>query len=87
MESTAANKYQKLVRMLGAFVGGENRSLLFVREIDAEFCATGLKEDDRFSDLLMTLDLFGVAAKDFGYREKALAIECWYALRLLNEQP
>ena len=84
MESTPNNRYQKLVRMLEAFVAGEDRSFQFVREMDGEFWASGLNEDDRFSDLLMALDMFGVPAKDFGCDEKALASECQYALRLLK---
>ena len=38
------------------------------------------------TELLMALDMFGVAAKDFGYDEKMLAGECRYALRHLNER-
>jgi hypothetical protein len=87
MESTAANKYQKLVRMLELLRAGENRSLSFLREIKAEVLATGLNEDDRCSGLLMALDLFGVPGQDLGLARKALAIECWSVLRLLKEHP
>jgi hypothetical protein len=83
MESTAANKYQRLVRMLGSYVAGENRSIQFVRDMNVELWATGLNDDDRFSDLVVALDLF----EDFGRDEMALASECQYALRLLKEQP
>ena len=62
MES--ASKYQKLIRMLEAFVAGESTSHEFVREMDGEFWACELNEDDRFSELLMALDIFGVPAKD-----------------------
>ena len=87
MESPTDNRYQNLLRMLEAFVAGEDRSLRFVRAMDAEFWANGLNEDDRFSDLLMALDMFGVPAKDFGCDEKTLAAECRYALRLLRDSP
>jgi hypothetical protein len=87
MASTANDKYQKLVRMLEAFVAAEDRSIHFVREMEAEFWATRLNEDDRFSDLLMALDMFGVPARDFGCEEKTLASECRYALRLLRGEP
>ncbi len=85
MESTAANKYQKLVRMLESLRAGENRSLSFLQEIKAEVLATGLNEDDRRSGLLMALDLFVVPGQDLGLARKALAVECWSVLRLLKE--
>jgi hypothetical protein len=85
MDPTSKSKYQKLLGMLESFVAGQNRSIQFVKKMDAEFWASGLNEDDRFSDLLMALDMFGVPAKDFGSDEKTLASECRYALRLLKE--
>jgi len=86
MQSASKAKYQKLIRMLEAFIAGESTSHEFVREMDGEFWACELNEDDRFSDLLMALDMFGVPAKDFGYDQKMLASECRYALRLLNKR-
>ena len=86
MESASKARYQKLIRMLEVFVAGESTSHEFVREMDGEFWASELNEDDRFSDLLMALDMFGVPARDFGCDEKMLASECRYALRLLNER-
>jgi hypothetical protein len=72
--------------MLKAFVAGESRSLEFVREMDAEFWACELNEDDRFSDLLMALDMFCVPPEDFGSDRKALTSQCRYALRLLKDK-
>ena len=86
MESAANNKYQRLIRMLEAFLAGESRTLEFVREMDAEFWACEFNEDDRFSDLLMALDMFGVPPEDFGSDEKTLTSRCRYALRLLKDQ-
>jgi hypothetical protein len=86
MEPTTNSKYQKLLGMLEAFVAGQNRSIQFVREMDAEFWAVGLNEDERFSDLLMALDMFGVPVKDFGCDERTLATECRHALRVLKEE-
>jgi hypothetical protein len=86
MESPNKPVYQKFIQMLETFVTGEHTSHEFVREMDEEFWTCGLNEDDRFSDLLTALDMFGVPAKDFGCDEKTLASECRYALRLLKEQ-
>jgi hypothetical protein len=85
MKHTSQGKYQKLIGMLETFVTGERTSLEFVQEIEAEFWSCGLNEDDRFSGLMMALDMFGVPAKDFGYDEKMLASECRGALRLLKD--
>jgi len=87
MESASKTKYQKFITMLEAFVSDQNTSLQFVREMDGEFWACGLNEDDRFSDLLMALDMFGVPREDFGSDEKTLASQCRYALRLLKDEP
>ena len=88
MESESTAKYQKLIRMMEAFVSGESTSLQAVREMEAEFGACGLVEDDRFHDMMMALDLFAVPTKDFGYGcdPKHLASECRYALRVLRDQ-
>ena len=88
MESASTAKYQKLIRMMEAFVSGESTSLQAVREMEAEFGACGLVEDDRFHDLMMALDLFAVPTKDFGYDcdPKHLTSECRYALRVLRDE-
>lgn len=74
--------------MMEAFVSGENTSLQSVSEMEAEFGACGLVEDDRFHDLMMALDLFAVLPKDFGYGcdPKHLANECRYALKVLSDE-
>ena len=89
MESAFTAKYQKLIQMMEAFVSGESTSLQFVKEMETEFWACGLNEDDRFHDLLMTLDLFAVSTKDFGHAcdPKPLATHCRYALRVLKNEP
>jgi len=87
MESASKTKYQKFITMLESFFSDQNTSLQFVREMDGEFWACGLNEDDRFSDLLMALDMFGVPREDFGSDEKTLASQCRYALRLLKDEP
>lgn len=83
-KSTA--KYQKLIRMMETFVSGVSTSHQFVRELDDEFWACGLNADDRFSDLLTALDMFGVPREDFGTDEKTLASEFQNALRLLRDE-
>jgi len=89
MESASTAKYQRLIQMMEAFVCGESTSLQFVKEMETEFWACGLNDDDRFHDLLMTLDLFAVPIKDFGYAcdSKPLAAQCRYALRVLKDGP
>jgi len=74
----------QFIRMLESFVAGENTSRDFVSKMESEFYACALQEDDRFSDLQMALDMFGVPAKDYGYDDKMLSHECRYALRLLK---
>lgn len=88
MESASTAKYQKLIGMMEAFVSGERTSLQAVREMEAEFGACGLVEDDRFHDMMMALDLFAVPPKDFGYGcdPKHLASECRFALRVLRDE-
>ena len=86
MEPASTARNQKLILMMEAFVSGERTSHEFVREMDAEFWASGLNEDDRFSDLLMALDMFGVPREDHGVDAKTLASECRYALRVLRGQ-
>ena len=88
MESASTAKYQKLIRMMEAFVSGESTSLQAIREIEAECGACGLIQDDRFHDLMMALDLFAVPPKDYGYGcdPKHLASECRYALRILRDE-
>jgi len=86
MKAASTAKYQKLIQMMEAFVSGQSTSLQAVREMEAEFGACGLLEDDRFHDLMMALDLFAVPTKEFGYGcdPKHLSSECQYALRLLR---
>ncbi len=84
--SSPTAKYQKLIRMMEAFVSGGSTSHEFVREMDGEFWACGLNDDDQFSDLLTALDMFGVPREDFGADEKTLASECQNALRLLRDE-
>ncbi len=88
MESASTARYQKLIRMMEAFVSGGSTSLQAVREMEAEFGSCGLVEDDRFHDLMMALDLFAVPPKDFGYGcdPKHLASECRHALRVLSDE-
>ena len=88
MESASTVKYQKLIRMMEAFVSGESMSLQAVREMEAEFGTCGLTEDERFHDLMMALDLFAVPTKDFGYDcdSKHLTSECRHALRVLRDE-
>ena len=88
MESASTAKYQKLIRMMEAFVSGEGVSLQAVREMEAEFGACGLIEDDRFHDLMMALDLFAVPPTDFGHSSdpKHLATECRHALSVLKDE-
>src|SRR6266516_1720747 len=77
------NQVSEVYYDVGGVCFRQNTSLQFVREMDGEFWACGLNEDDRFSDLLMDLDMFGVPREDFGSDEKTLASQCRYALRLL----
>jgi hypothetical protein len=77
--------YQPLIRMMNAFVEGEDRSRDFVGRMEGEFVACGLEADDEFKDLLLALAMFG--AGDREPDEKVLADECRYALRLLREKP
>ena len=86
MEPASQNKYQKLIQMMETFVSGETASHDFVRQMDAEFWASGLNEDERFWDLLYALDMFGVPKEDLGYDQKMLASECRYALRILKDE-
>jgi hypothetical protein len=73
--------------MMEAFVSGENASSEFVKLMDTEFWACGLNEDERFSDLMMALDMFGVQPEDFGSEQKTLANQCRYALKVLKGEP
>jgi hypothetical protein len=82
--SVSTTKFQQLIQMMEIFVSGENTSLEFVRQMDAEFWACGLNEDDRLSDLMMALDMFGVPPEGFGTDPKELASECQYALKILK---
>ena len=76
-------KCQQLIQMLDAFVAGESRSRDFVRKMEGEFAASGLDDDERFSDLQFAFAMFGAADHDDD--EKMLAGECRYALRILKE--
>ncbi len=85
MESPSKTRYQHLIRMMDAFVAGEGTSRDFVGEMEGEFVACGLDDDDQFSDLQLALAMFG--AGDREPDEKMLAGECRYALRVLRERP
>jgi len=73
----------KLIQMIDAFISGENRSRDFVGQMEGEFAASGLDDDERFSDLQHALAMFGAGSREDD--EKVLADECRYALRLLRE--
>lgn len=79
-----ATKYQKLVEMMDAFVSGRSRSRDFVGQIEGEFAASPLDEDERFQDLQLALAMFGAGEREAD--EKMLAGECTYALKLLREE-
>jgi len=81
METT---KYQKLIEMMDAFVNGRSRSREFVGQIEGEFAASPLDEEERFRDLQLALAMFGVGEREAD--EKMLAGECKHALRLLREE-
>jgi hypothetical protein len=78
-------KYQKLISMMEAFVSGQSRSRGFAGQMEGEFAASGLDEDERFSDLQLALAMYGAAEREAD--EKMLAGECKYALRILKEKP
>jgi len=86
MKSASPTKFQRLIQMMEAFVSGESTSPDFVKQMDSEFWACGLNEDERFSDLMTALDLFGVPRENFGSDTKTLASECRYALRILTDE-
>jgi hypothetical protein len=77
-------KYQRLIEMMDAFVIGRSRSREFVEQIEGEFAASPLDEDDRFRDLQLASAMFGAGDRESD--EKALAGECKYALRLLGDE-
>ena len=79
-----ATKHQKLIEMMDAFISGRSRSREFVSQMESEFAASPLDEDERFSDLQLALAMFGAAGREAD--EKMLAGECRYALRLLSDQ-
>jgi hypothetical protein len=78
---------QKFIDMLEAFVAGTKRSREFVREIDEEFYACGLHEEDELHGLQLALDLFGVPKGQYGYDEAELSAECRGALVHLRKKP
>jgi hypothetical protein len=80
-----ATKYQKVIEMMDAFVSGRSRSWDFVGQIENEFAASPLDEDERFSDLQLALAMFGAGDREAD--EKMLAGECNCALRVLREEP
>ena len=79
-----AVKYQKLIEMMDAFISGRSRSRDFVTQLEGEFAASPLDEDERFQDLQQALAMFGAADREAD--DKMLAGECKYALRLLREE-
>jgi hypothetical protein len=72
----------KLIQMIEAFIVGESRSRDFVSQMEGEFAANGLDDDERFSDLQYALAMFGAGSREDD--EKMLADECRYALKLLR---
>ena len=72
----------KLIQMVEAFIAGASRSRDFVSQMEGEFAASGLDDDERFSDLQHALAMFGAGSREDD--EKMLADECRYALRLLR---
>jgi hypothetical protein len=78
------SQHGELISMLEAFVSGASRSRKFVAQMEGLFAASGLDDDERFSELQSALALFGAA--DRSHDERMLAGECVSALKLLREQ-
>ena len=74
-----------MIRMMDAFVAGEDRSFHLVGMMEAEFVAWGLEDDEQFRGLMLGIRMFGAGDREAD--EKVLAGECRYALRLLREKP
>ena len=85
MEVPRKAQCPELIRMMDAFVAGEDRSLDLVGMMEAEFVAWGLEDDEQFRGLMLGIRMFG--AGDPEADEKVLAGECRYALRLLRGKP
>ena len=51
--------------MMEAFVSGESRSRDFVNQIESEVATSDLDDDERFSDLQLTLAMFGASDREF----------------------
>ena len=83
MEAESKTKYQKLIGMMDAFVSGESRSREIVGQMEGEFAATDLDDDERFRDLQLALAMFGAAERE--HDERILVGECKHALRLLRK--
>ena len=82
MNSPSKARYQQLIRMMGAFVAGDDRSRAFVDKMEGAFVACGLEGDEQFKDLQLSLAMFGARERESD--EKVLADECQYALRVLS---
>jgi hypothetical protein len=72
----------KLIQMIDAFIAGESRSRDFVGQMEGEFAASGLDDDERFSDLQYAFAMFGAGSREDD--EKMLVDECRCALKLLR---
>lgn len=86
MKPGFTTKYQRLIQLMETFVSGQDKSVEIVRQIEVEFWACGLNEEDELSDLMVTLDLFGVPPDGFGTDTNDLARKCQYALEYLREK-
>jgi hypothetical protein len=72
----------KLIQMIDAFIAGESRSRDFVSQMEGEFAASGLDDDEQFSDLQYALAMFGAGSREDD--EKMLVDECRCAVKLLR---
>ena len=68
--------------MMDAFVTGQSRSRDFVNQIEGEFAAIDLDDDQRFSELQLALAMFGSGESEAD--ETMLSGECKDALRILE---
>lgn len=72
----------RLQQLMEIYVSGRDRSAPHVREIEGEFVAEGLDDDDRFSDLQYALAMFGADGRDD--IEQLLVRECGWAMKTLR---
>jgi uncharacterized protein (DUF433 family) len=70
----------RLIELMEAYVKGQDRSRLMVRQIEGEF-ALSLDDDERFEELQYVLAMFGAEGFDM---EERLIEECEWALKTLS---